>query len=130
MPAARRREALVPQAPIFWRPAPDAVQRHRAFPKHLLTSAGAHGYRTDDSVLIVVPRSDGWLLDDAWVPHDQWLSEDGAALGNALAAHHRGEVVRFVSPSSDSQWAGIGATSVCACPRDLVASRRGGGGQG
>jgi len=46
---ARRRDALVTQAPIFWRPAPHSVQHHRLFLEHLLISGGACGYRTEHS---------------------------------------------------------------------------------
>lgn len=98
---ARRRGSLVAQAPLFWRPAPDAAERHRKFLEYLLTDAGAFGYRTEDSLLIAAPRGDGWLIDDAHVLDEQWLGEDGAALWSALAADVSGDEVRFVCPTRE-----------------------------
>ena len=98
---ARRRDALATQAPIFWRPDTRSVQHHRLFLEHLLTSGGAFGYRTEHSVLIAAPRGEGWLIDDAHVPHERWLDTDGAALWAALAGDHGGEAVRFVCPTSE-----------------------------
>lgn len=94
----RRREALVPHGPIFWRPAPDAATRHLAFFEHLLIEAGARGYRTEASVLVAARLGDGWLVDDAHVPGEDW-SGDGAALWEALSDDCGGAPVRFVCPT-------------------------------
>jgi hypothetical protein len=94
---AERRAPLVALAPIFWRPAPDAVERHQAFIEHLLTEGGGLAYRTADSVLVASPRGDGWLVDDLHVHHGRWTT-DGIDLWNALAADHRGQDVRLVCP--------------------------------
>lgn len=96
---ARRREALVEHAATFWRPAPDAAQKHRALMEYLLTEAGAKGYRTDSSVLIAAPRGDGWLIDDAYVRGDEWTDGDGQLLWDALAAECGGAAVRLVCPT-------------------------------
>ena len=86
-----RRRTLVPYAPLFWRPSPGAAAVHRRFLERLLTD-GARGYRTRDSVLIAVPRDDGWLVDDAY------LLGDGPDLWNAFDADAHGAAVRFVCP--------------------------------
>lgn len=95
---ARRREPLAKQAPVFWRPAPDAAAKHRAFIEYLLTDGGARGYRTDHAVLIAAPRGGGWLVDDFYVPGDRF-GGDGLQLWNALANDVGGSEVRFVSPT-------------------------------
>lgn len=98
---AERRKPLTPHAPVFWRPAPDAAERHRAFIEHLLTEGGGLAYRTADSVLIATRRGDGWLVDDLHV-HDQRWTTDGIELWNALAADRRGDDVRFVCPTYEN----------------------------
>jgi len=98
---AERRRSLVPHAPIFWRPAPDAAIAHRAFLEYLLADGGAHAYRTVASVLIAVPRGDGWLVDDAYVPGEDWATGDGRVLWNELAADCGGSEVRFVCPTHE-----------------------------
>ena len=96
----RRREALVPHGPIFWRPAPDAATRHRAFFEQLLTEAGARGYRTESAVLLAAPLADGWLVDDVHVPGEDWR-RDGAELWEALTGDCGGAPVRFVCPTCE-----------------------------
>jgi hypothetical protein len=98
---AERRAPLAPLAPVFWRPAPDAADRHRAYIEHLLTEGGALAYRTAHSVLVASPRGDGWLIDDLYVPAERWTT-DGAELWNALASGRRGDDVRFVCPTYES----------------------------
>jgi hypothetical protein len=100
---ARRREALVEQAPTFWRPAADAAKKHRAFMEYLFTKAGAKGYRTDSSVLIAAPRGDGWLVDDAYVRDDEWTGGDGQLLWDAFAAECGGAAVRLVCPTHERE---------------------------
>ena len=95
----RRREPLVQHAPIFWKPAPDAEVNHRDFIAHLLTDGGARAYRTDSSILIAVPRSGGWLVDDASIQGERWAAGDGRELWNAFAADLHGEDVRLVCPT-------------------------------
>ncbi|RYC11251.1 hypothetical protein [Nocardioides zhouii] len=98
---ARRRQALVPHAPAFWRPAPDALDRHRDHLDHLL-SAGARGFRTAGSVLLAAPRGDGWLVDDAAVegaaPASEWQH-----LWDAFADACPGDAVRLVCPTYDAE---------------------------
>jgi hypothetical protein len=98
---AKRRAPLVAFAPVYWRPAADAVERHHAFIEYLFTGGGGLAYRTEDSVLIATPRSDGWLVDDLHVPDARWATE-GVELWNALAADVKGEGVRFVCPTYES----------------------------
>lgn len=95
----RRREALVPHAPVFWRPAPDAGARHRAYLEHLLTRDGARAWRTSSSTLVAAHRGDGWLVDDVHV--EDWTS-DGVDLWNAFASGCGGYDVRFVVPTYET----------------------------
>jgi hypothetical protein len=92
-----RRERLVPHAPVFWRPAQDAVDRHRDWLGHLLGDGGARGWRTGASALVAAPTGNGWLLDDVVLADDDWAGE-GAALWQAFATTCPGDPVRFVCP--------------------------------
>lgn len=92
----RRRARLVPFGPIFWRPAPDAASLHRNYLGSQLTDGGALAYRTEDSVLMAVPRGDGWLVDDAYVPDED--SNTSRELWNAFDAECHGARVRLVCP--------------------------------
>ena len=94
----RRRELLVQYAPVFWRPAPDASDHHRAFLDHLLTDGGAVAYRTDDSVLVAAPQGDLWLVDDFFVDQENWRV-DGHELWDAFSIECGGSPVRFVCPT-------------------------------
>ena len=95
----QRREPLVRLAPVFWRPAADASTHHRAFIEHLLSEGRAKAFRTDTAVLVAVPRGEGWLLDDLYVPGSDWASGDGRTLWNALDGEAHGSQVRFVCPT-------------------------------
>lgn len=99
----RRREALVPHAPIFWRLAPDSDACHRAYLVHLLSEAGgARGWRSSTSVLIAAPQGPGWLVDDLAVDAQEGAT-DGHDLWNAFAADCAGEHVRLVCPTYEAQ---------------------------
>ncbi len=113
---ARRRRSLVEYAPLFWQPAPDARNNHRAFLDHLLTEGGARAYRTDQSVLIATPRGAGWLVDDAHIDTQPWAPGDGRDLWNAFAADCHGSEVRFVCPAYEPVRADFarGAGLTCA----------------
>lgn len=95
----RRREPLVEYAPVFWKPAPGARRKHRAFIEYLLTEGGAKACRTEASVLIAARRGDGWLVDDASVHGAPWAAGDGRELWNAFDADSHGEDVRLVCPT-------------------------------
>ena len=95
---AARRAGLVPFAPVYWRPAPDADQAHRRFLGHVLGSGGGLGFRTDDALMIAAPGGAGvWIIDDAAVPDGRW-AETGRLLWHALAREVPGQHVRFVCP--------------------------------
>ena len=94
----RRREVLVPYAPVFWRPAPDADAHHRAYLQHRLADGGARAWRTSTSVLVAAPRCEGWLVDDLAFGH----RADGLELWDAFAAEHAGDEVRLVAPTYES----------------------------
>jgi len=94
-----RRRPLVKQAPVFWRPAPDAAAQSRRFFEYLLTEGGARAFRTDDAVLIATPRGEGWLVDDMYVPGEGWADGDGKHLWDALSSEVGGCDIRFVCPT-------------------------------
>ncbi|MCW2935606.1 MAG: hypothetical protein JWM19_6568 [Actinomycetia bacterium] len=95
---AERRAALVPYAPVYWRPAADAAAAHRRFLGRSLQEGRALGFRTDEAVLIAASGRDGWTVDDAVVPGDDW-PVGGRVLWDELAARVSGSRVRFVYPS-------------------------------
>jgi hypothetical protein len=95
----RRREALVPHAPVFWRPAPDADARHRAYLHLLLTESGARAWRTSTSVLVAARRGGGWLVDDLHVE----AASDALDLWNAFAPACGGDDVRLVAPAYERE---------------------------
>lgn len=95
----QRRKPLFEFAPVFWRPAPDASAHHRAFIEYLLADGDAQAYRTDDSVLVAVPRGTDWLVDDLHVPGSDWAHGDGRDLWNYLDRKAHGAQVRFVCPT-------------------------------
>jgi hypothetical protein len=86
---AARRTALASHAPVYWRPAPDAEARHRAYLELLLEDGGAIGFRTATGLVLAQPRGPGWLVDDAAVEDDRW-SSDGAELWAALRPELQG----------------------------------------
>lgn len=96
---AVRRRRVVEHAPVFWRPSPTAGEAHREFLGSLLSGGGALAWRTNTSLLVAMPRADGWLVDDAYVPGDAWTPGDGSDLWDALADARAGDAVRFVCPT-------------------------------
>jgi hypothetical protein len=97
-----RREKLVPFAPVYWAPAPDAVDRHRVFLRGHLNGeiAGAIGIRTDHAVLFGLTRPDDSLvLDDVAVTNESYWDPDGRAL--ILAAAGGSSKVRLVCPTPE-----------------------------
>lgn len=99
---ARRRAALVPHAPVYWRPAADAVARHRDFLASVLGAGGGIGFRTEDGLMIATRGPRGWTVDDAWVPPDRW-ERDGAALWDRTIAGTGDGAVRFVCPVAEPE---------------------------
>jgi hypothetical protein len=106
----QRREALVGFAPVFWRAAPNASARHRAFLERLLSEGGGKGFRTDSSILIAAPEGEGWLVDDAHVQGPVWARGDGRCLWNALDGEVHGARVRFVCPTYEQDRAEFART--------------------
>ena len=93
----RRREALEPHAPRFWRSAPDATARHRAFLAELIDDPGILGVRTGHGYLIALDRGEHVLVDDMVVtPEVHWPTE-----GLALLRHvqERYPALRLVVPA-------------------------------
>lgn len=95
---ARRRAALVPHAPVYWRPSADALERHRAYLAYLIGDGQGFGFRTDEALMIAARGPHGWTVDDAWAPPDRW-EYDGLVLWTRTAAKFgTAELVRFVCP--------------------------------
>lgn len=65
---ARRRAVLALHAPLYWRPAADADERHTDFLRYLLGDGGGIGCRTDESLMLATPGRHGWTIDDADAP--------------------------------------------------------------
>lgn len=114
----RRREALVPHAPVFWLPAPDADARHRAYLHHLLTEGGARAWRTSTSVLVAARRGAGWLVDDFRAE----TASDAIDLWNAFASTCEGDGLRFVVPTYEKARAAhaVAAPAVYAPPGPML----------
>jgi hypothetical protein len=100
----RRRVALVPYAPVFWRPAEGGRAAHRRFLGHLLDRGGL-GFRTDTGLLVAAPRPGGWTVDDLVVPAGEWMTT-GRALWTAFATRATGSV-RVVCPVPEPDRAGF-----------------------
>jgi len=107
----QRREPLVALAPVFWRPAADASAQHRAFIEHLVSEGGAKAFRTDTAVLVAVPRGEGWLVDDLYVPGSDWANGDGRTLWNAFDGEAHGSQVRLVCPTYEGDRAEFARTA-------------------
>ena len=107
----KRREPLVECAPVFWRPAADASAHHRVFIEHLVSEAGAKAFRTDKAILVAVPRDEGWLVDDLYVPGSEWAKGDGRTLWNALDGEAHGSPVRLVCPTYEGDRAEFARTA-------------------
>ena len=94
-----RREALASYAPLFWRPAHDATERHREFLAQLIADPEVLGLRTDHGYVLVLDRGDHRLVDDMVVaPDERWPDEGVELLRAVLAAPGR---VRFVAPVAE-----------------------------
>ncbi len=100
----RRRAALVPYAPVFWRPAEGGRAAHRRFLGPLLDRGGL-GFRTDTGLLVAAPRPGGWTVDDLVVPAGGW-STTGQELWTAFATRASGSV-RVVCPVPEPDRAGF-----------------------
>jgi len=94
---AHRRAALVPHAPVYWRPAADAAQRHTEFLAYILGDGGGIGFRTENGLMVAAPGRQGWTIDDAWVPRGLW-AQDGLDLWTHTVEQLGAEPVRFVCP--------------------------------
>lgn len=104
----RRRARLAPHAPVYWRPAIDAAERHRQFMSYVVGEGGGFGFRTDDSVIISSPGGSGWTIDDAWVSPDQW-PEEGLLLWDSTLAQTGPDPLRFVCPTFEPERAAFAA---------------------
>ncbi|MCD4535399.1 hypothetical protein LRP67_14995 [Nocardioides sp. cx-169] len=95
-----RRARLAPHAPRFWRPAADAVERHRAFLSHLIDDAATLTLRSDHGFLVALHPGPHLMVDDMVVdPVERWATEGVALLRAATAL----APVRFVVPAMESE---------------------------
>ncbi len=94
-----RRAALVPHAPRWWHPAPDAAARQRAFLAHLLEAPTVLSVRTDHAYLIAFERRGSWIVDDLAVTPDGTWADDGSALLDHARGHC--ERLRVVVPVAE-----------------------------
>lgn len=96
----QRRESLVTHAPLFWRPAEDATDRHRAFLAQLIDDPDVLSVRTANGYLIAVDRGPAWLVDDATVAGEGEWEVEGVAL--LRHAQQRCGPLRVVVPVFES----------------------------
>ena len=91
----RRRERIAFFGPRFWRPAPDARERHRTFLGQQIKDPAVESLRTDHGFVFAAPRDDLLEVDDMALDDDDLWPHDGAALLRSVA--QRGDL-RFVCP--------------------------------
>ena len=92
---AQRRQRIAGFAPRFWRPAPDARDRHREFLRGQIQDPKVVSLRTGRGFVFAVPRGELLDVDDMAVNDDTCWPFDGARLLRAVL--ERGEL-RFVCP--------------------------------
>lgn len=93
--ASARRERIVPFAPRFWKPAPNARELHSAFLSSLIDSPDVISIRTDQGFLFGMPRNDRVFVDDMALEDDSDWPTDGQALLRRAGETGR---LRFVCP--------------------------------
>lgn len=93
--ASARRERIVPFAPRFWKPAPNARELHAAFLSSLIDSPDVISIRTDQGFLFGMPRNDLLLVDDMALEDDSDWPTDGRVLLRWAGEAGR---LRFVCP--------------------------------
>jgi hypothetical protein len=75
-----RRKQMAGYAARFWRPAPDARDRHRVFLSHQIQDPRAVALRTDHGFVFAAPRADLLDIDDMGLDDDDRWPDDGARL--------------------------------------------------
>lgn len=91
----QRRERIVFFGPLFWRPAPDARARHRAFLGQQIQDPMVASLRTDHGFVFAAPRGELLDVDDMALDDDDLWPHDGSALLRSVV--ERGDL-RFVCP--------------------------------
>jgi hypothetical protein len=91
----RRRERIVAFAPLFWRPASDARDRHRAFLGQQVVDPSVVSLRTDHGFVFAAPRGGLLEVDDMALDDDHLWPDDGSALLRSVVTI--GDL-RFVCP--------------------------------
>lgn len=80
-----RRERIAAFAPQFWRPAPDARQRHATFLSGQVADERVLSLQTDHGFMFAVPRGDAMDIDDMALDDETRWSGDGRRLLRAAA---------------------------------------------
>jgi hypothetical protein len=93
--SARRARDREPFAPLFWRRATDAREKHAAFLGSLIADPDVAALRTDRAFAFGLPRTDWLLIDDAAVEDEAAWEADGSALLQSLSGTGP---VRFICP--------------------------------
>ena len=103
------RERRAPHAPLFWRPAADAMPHHRAYLSWLLDRTDTVTVRTARGYLVGVPTGPDLVVDDFAVEDDAAWPTDGRALLEHVHGEHRLRVVVPVcEPGRRAVAAGLG----------------------
>lgn len=93
--SGQRRERIAGFAPRFWRPAPDARDRHEMFLGHQIGNPPVVSLRTDHGFVFAAPRANLLEIDDMALDEDTLWSDDGTRLLQAVLQHSD---LRFVCP--------------------------------
>lgn len=96
--SGHRRERIAGFGPRFWRPAPDARDRHREFLSHQIQDPQVVSLRTDHGFVFAAPRGDELDVDDMALDDDNLWTRDGSGL--IMAVLERSDL-RFVCPVAE-----------------------------
>lgn len=102
---AKRREYET-YSPVFWRPAADAITKHKLFLEALITQGGPitlvqPGDDGLDGVIVALRRSDDWLVDDFAVRSPERWTQAGRALLDEVCTRADGVPVTVVCGHRD-----------------------------
>jgi hypothetical protein len=101
--AAARRARLVPFAPRFWNPSPDARALHAGYLGRLIASPDVTAVRSEHGFLFGLPRrgqlpADDMIVDDMVLTDDTHWPDEGTALLRYAARAAHPAAFRFVCP--------------------------------
>jgi hypothetical protein len=90
-----RRKRLAGFAPRFWRPAPEARDRHQEFLSHQIQDPNVVALRTDHGFVFAARSGEMLVIDDMALDDDHLWPEDGTILLRSVFEHGN---LRFVCP--------------------------------